>query len=161
MLRIRFPTYLVRVLHIIRISMVLPIFNIVDRCLLIYFSLWGKRKWGRLICMNGVGTSVRLRLRILLLLSKLPTLTHYLQFLFTNNLTSRMNKQTKKRRKKKSQQNLKKKKKVCRRSRHDCPWLILNLMLDYLLLVSVYYLVFLKNKRKKPFYSLNVQFPVP
>ena len=50
--------------------------------------------------MNGVGTSVRLRLRILLLLSKLPTLTHYLQFLFTNNLTSRMNKQTKKRRKK-------------------------------------------------------------
>ena len=100
MLKIRFPTYLVRVLHIMRISMVLPIFNILDGCLLIYFSLWGKRKWGRLICMNGVGTSVRLRLRILLLLSKLPTLTHYLQFLFTNNLTSRMNKQTKKKEKK-------------------------------------------------------------
>ena len=154
MLRIRFPTYLVRVLHIIRISMVLPIFNIVDRCLLIYFSLRGKRKWDRLICMNGVGTYVRLRLRILLLLS-LGTYTHslftisFLQIIWPVKWI------------KKSQQNLKKETKVCRRSRHDCPWLILNLMLDYLLLVSVYYLGFLKNKRKKPFYSLNVQFPVP
>ena len=59
MLKIWFPTYPVRVLHIMRISMVLPIFNIVNRYLLINFSLWGKRKRGRLICMSGVGIFVR------------------------------------------------------------------------------------------------------
>ena len=61
MLKIRFPTYSVRVLHIMRISVVLPIFNIVYRYLLIYFSLRGKRKRDRLVFMSVVGTFILTR----------------------------------------------------------------------------------------------------